>query len=175
MRICVPWSLFAIILSSYLIVACDVGTTAMPRLIPTPTTATAPIEFVTLEPRVVTLEVGQTQQFLVTAYDQFERPMSEIKVVFTSEHDAGQIDSQGNFTAGTKAGIHTRAVTVEVTQGTTTKTATSNISILPGPPRLCLFGAFRINGPSRPETALHRLRLRPIREHHSRHELFFQC
>ena len=64
-----------------LMVACDDSPTATPRLIPTPTASPTstpvPVDFVVLQPRSVTLEVGEAQRFTGMAYDRFENPVPE--------------------------------------------------------------------------------------------------
>ena len=52
---------------------------------------------------------------------------------FRSDERAGTINSDGKFTAGAKAGNYPSAVTVEVTQGSVTQTATIDVTIKPGP------------------------------------------
>ena len=92
-----------------------------------------PLDNVTIEPATPTLSVTQAQQFTVTALDQFDNSIRGLTFAFQSDEQAGQVDSDGNFTAGTEAAIYQDAVTVEVIQGAITRTPTADITILPGP------------------------------------------
>jgi alpha-tubulin suppressor-like RCC1 family protein len=117
-----PVATLTLILMLGLIVAC--GDAA-------PTTAQ--VEIFATEPASVTLQVGQTQRFTVTALDRFENPVPGLEITFTAREGVGRVDKEGNFIAGTRAGVYPAAVTVEATHGSVTKTATSDVTITPSP------------------------------------------
>ena len=90
------------------------------------------LDHVSLEPATPTVELTQEQQFRATALDQFDNPIPGLAFAFQSEEAAGQVDSEGMFTAGTKAGTFEDALRVQVAQGQVTRTATTDITIEPG-------------------------------------------
>ena len=92
-----------------------------------------PLHRITVEPAEVTLAVTESQQFTVSAFDRFDNPLPDLTLEFNAETKAGRVDAEGTFTAGTKPGSYGGAVTVEVSQGDTTKTATATIILDPGP------------------------------------------
>ena len=92
-----------------------------------------PLARIVLSPASSTLEVNRVQQFTVEAFDQFDNPIPGLSLAFRSDERAGQVDSGGRFSAGTKAGTYDNGVTLEVTQGPVTKEATAKIIIEPGP------------------------------------------
>jgi PKD repeat protein len=92
-----------------------------------------PLDHVKLEPASTSLEVTKEKRFSTQAFDRFENPIPGLTYSFRADVVAGQVDSQGRFTAGTKAGTYDDAVTVEVTQGAVTRRATANVTIEPGP------------------------------------------
>ena len=89
------------------------------------------LDHVFLGPAAPTVEVAQVQQFTATALDRFENPIPGLTYTFGSGDQAGRVDSQGKFSAGTKAGTYEGAVTVEVTQGSVTRTAAADLTIEP--------------------------------------------
>ena len=135
----VPAALAALTITLGLVLACESSPTAAPTSRMTPTTAPTPtpvpVEILVLKPRVVTLKVGQTRQFTLAVLDQFENPIldRDYSYTFTSHRGAGQIDREGRFTAGITAHAYEAAVTVTVTQGPITRTATADVTITPGP------------------------------------------
>ena len=100
-----------------------------PTATPTATPASSPVDFLVLIPEGVTLQVGQSQQFAVTAYDRVENPIPSLTYVFGVRQGVGRIDSQGIFVAGTMVGTYEGSVTVEVIQGSVTKRATADVTI----------------------------------------------
>lgn len=102
---------------------------------PTPRPPLVPVEFIVLQPRAVTLKIGQTHQFKVRVLDAFENrvPIDDYSYVFTARRHAGHVDNQGRYISGTKSGIYKDAVAVAVTQDSVTRTATADLTILPGP------------------------------------------
>ena len=93
-----------------------------------------PLDHVQLEPAVAVVEVTNQQQFTATALDRFGNPVPGLTFVFRSPEQAGQVDSGGTFTAGTKAHTYPGAVTVEVTQGSVSRTTKADVTVEPGPP-----------------------------------------
>jgi PKD repeat protein len=92
-----------------------------------------PLDRVKLQPEAATLEVGKEQKFTATALDRFDNPIPGLVPSFRSDSQAGQVDSDGKFTAVTKAGAYAGGITVRVTQGSVTKTATAPVTVQPGP------------------------------------------
>ena len=122
-----PATLAALILTLGFLVACG---GQEPTALPSP--PPAPVGIFTIAPASVSLQVGQTQRFTVIALDEFENPVPGLKITFTARQDAGTVDSEGNFTAGTKAGSYAGAVTVEAKQGSETREIMAHITIMPG-------------------------------------------
>ncbi len=92
-----------------------------------------PLDHVTIETTTLVAELAKQQQFNATVRDRFDNPIPGLTFTFRLVEQTGLVDSQGMFVAGTKAGLYEDAVTVEVTQGTITKTATADVTIEPGP------------------------------------------
>ena len=88
---------------------------------------------VDIDPTEITLAPGETHAFSAEALDQGDNLIPGLAFVYRSDDDAGQVDSGGTFTAGTKVGTYESAVTVEVTQGSVTKSATARAAIALGP------------------------------------------
>ncbi len=91
------------------------------------------LDQVRVEPDVATLSVTEEQQFKATALDQFENPIPDLLVTFQADELVGEVDGEGNFLAAMVPGVYDRALTVEVSQGVITSTATANITIESGP------------------------------------------
>ena len=91
-----------------------------------------PLHRVRLEPVAPVFKVAGEQQFSFTALDRFDNPIPELAVTYSSDDQVGQMDDQGMFTAGTRAGAYQEAVTVEVRQGTRTATASATVTLRPG-------------------------------------------
>ena len=92
-----------------------------------------PIEQVNLEPAEASLEVTGVHKFTAAAFDRFGNPISDAEHVFGSDVQAGRIDGEGNYTAGTRAGTYREGVTVEVSQGEINWRSTAQVTLLPGP------------------------------------------
>ena len=92
-----------------------------------------PLESVTIAAAGLPAEVTKEQLFSATALDEFDNVVTGFNLVFRADETAGQVDDQGTFTAGTLSGTFQEAVTVEVTQGPVTRTATTAVTIKPGP------------------------------------------
>ena len=92
-----------------------------------------PLDSVIMEPVKVLVGVTEAVQFVATPLDQFSNPISGLDVVFMSDEQAGQVDTSGNFEAGTLAGTYASGVTVEVTQADVATTASADVTVQPGP------------------------------------------
>ncbi|GEM_PF-513589 len=91
-----------------------------------------PLSQVKIDPAEVSLEVAKAQPFTAKAFDPYDNPIPALTYSFTSDKAAGQIDPAGNLTAATKVGTIDKGVTVEVTQGTNTKSATAKVTLKHG-------------------------------------------
>ena len=89
-----------------------------------------PLDHITLEPATPTVEVAQAQQFTATALDRFENPIPGLTYVFSAAEAAGRVTSDGTFTAGTSAGTYAEAVTVEVTEGSASRSASASVTVI---------------------------------------------
>ena len=76
------------------------------------TIAPGPLSRVVILPGAPTVRVTEGQRFTATALDSFGNSIPGLTYSFSSDQQAGQIDGQGKFTAGNKAGAHENAVTV---------------------------------------------------------------
>ena len=92
-----------------------------------------PLHRIELEPTAVTLPVTEKEQFAVTAFDQFDNAVPDASIVFKSTEEAGEVGVDGTLTAGTKAGVYSGALTMEVTQGAVALKATADVTVEPGP------------------------------------------
>ena len=88
-----------------------------------------PLDRVILGPASLTLQVTQQQQIGATAFDRFGNPTPGLAVVFRSKPEAGRIDDQGLFTAGTRAGSYEDAITAEMSQGSITRSASATVVV----------------------------------------------
>ena len=92
----------------------------------------APAE-VTLKPSQVSLFPEETHSFSTEVLDQYDNVVSDMTLTYTSNAEAGQVNDEGVFTAGTKAGTYEEAVTVEVIQGAVAKSTVTTVIINHGP------------------------------------------
>ncbi|MCI0859006.1 MAG: PD40 domain-containing protein [Chloroflexi bacterium] len=104
-----------------------------------------PLHHVDVQPLAITMGVGEQHEFRVSALDRFENPIEGLTITLRSDSMVGKIDNQGRFRAGTQAGVYESAVVVEVVQGSTTKTATADITIQPGPLDKVIVSPNRVN------------------------------
>jgi len=91
------------------------------------------LDRVTIQPATLNLTVNQEHQFIATDYDVYGNTISGLSHTFRADATAGQVDNLGKFQAGTVAGYYPAAVTVEVTQGTVTKSTSADLTLGPGP------------------------------------------
>ena len=90
------------------------------------------LERITLDPPELTMEVAQTQQFTVAAFDRFDNTIQGLSYTFRSDEKAGKIDSDGKFIAGNGSGIYENGVTVEVAHGGVSRTLAAKVILEPG-------------------------------------------
>ena len=130
---------FALASIAGLTLACDAGVTATPRPTATPTrpavTPTAEmkaplyVEFIIVHPDAMTLEVGQSQQFTVTAFDQFENPIPNPQLTYVHENLDGSVRmSCGGFFTGIDPGAV--VVTATARHGGVARSATANVTMV---------------------------------------------
>ena len=92
-----------------------------------------PLHAVRLDPPSTTIQVADEQRFKAIAADEFDNVLQGLSTRFNSDGRAGQVGSDGDFTAGTNAGTYEDAVTVEVSQGTIARRASTDVTLEPGP------------------------------------------
>ena len=92
-----------------------------------------PLHRIIIQPDILTLSVAAQDQFTVSAFDRFGNLISGLSTRLWSDEIAGKVDDSGAFKAGTQPGVYEAGVTVEVTQGTVTKTASAGVTVAPGP------------------------------------------
>ncbi len=98
----------------------------------TVTVEPGPLDRVIIESTESEVEVSQTMEFIASAVDQFGNPIPGLKYVYREDERAGRVDGEGGFTATTVADVFPNAVTVEVRQGSVTRSATAQVTVLPG-------------------------------------------
>ncbi len=86
-----------------------------------------------LEEAQLTLMPQEEHAFSAKALDEFDNPVSDFDLTFRSVEQAGRVDNQGKFTAGTKPGGYAEAVTIKATQAGVTKSVSVDVTIYPGP------------------------------------------
>ena len=91
-----------------------------------------PLDHVTLEPVVLTLPVTEDHQLIRSARDRFDNAIFGLTYTLSSHQRAGKVDSRGRFVAGTRTGIYENGVTVEATQGSVTRSATTAVTVTHG-------------------------------------------
>ena len=92
-----------------------------------------PLHHVDIRPTTPTVEASKELRFTATSFDEYDNPIRGLNHIFGSDEQAGGIDSQGKFTAVTEVGVHERAVTVEVAQGTVTVEAVAEVTVSHAP------------------------------------------
>jgi PKD repeat protein len=89
-----------------------------------------PLDLVEVTPSVVTLGVGESQQFTAEAMDAYGNSIPEAHLVWEIEEGAGSITSNGLFTAGQKAG---KGVTAIATLNGNSVKGTASVTLKSGP------------------------------------------
>ena len=92
-----------------------------------------PVARVSMEPTEVTLDIGATQQFSFTAFDEFDNETTDVIAAWTIPPNVGAIDTKGLLTLGTRAGTFPNAIRLETVKGTARASATANLTVLPDP------------------------------------------
>ena len=91
------------------------------------------VDRISIEPSGPPARITEAQQFKTTALDKHGNQITGLTFSFQSNLPAGQIDQDGKFVAGTQAGTFEDAVMVEVTQGDLVRTASTMVTVQPGP------------------------------------------
>ena len=73
-----------------------------------------PIDRVQVVPAAATLKVGDSQEFVVRAFDEYGNEIDEVDPYWSADPIAGTISANGVFTAGASAGAYDSAVRVSV-------------------------------------------------------------
>lgn len=89
-----------------------------------------PLDRVKVTPSVVTLGVGESQQFTAEVMDAYGNSIPEAQLTWEVEEGAGSITSKGLYTAGPKAG---KGVTVIATLNDNSVKGVASITLKPGP------------------------------------------
>ena len=92
-----------------------------------------PVATVMLEPERVTLNIGASQSFEVDVLDEFGNQIPDALVSWKAGPNVGALDSDGTFTAGTKAGTHPAGIQVDAVKEAARASATIEVTIPPGP------------------------------------------
>ena len=71
--------------------------------------------------------------FGFSGIDEFGNEITDASDEWVASDGVGEIDQKGVLTAGTTAGVHQAAATVEVNKGTSTQRASAEVTIKPGP------------------------------------------
>ncbi len=97
------------------------------------TVGPGPLARVILVPSDITLEVASAVQLAVTGVDRFDNLIPGLSYEIAVDETAGMVDRDGLLTAGTVAGLHADAITVEARQDDTILTALAGLTVSPGP------------------------------------------
>ena len=96
-------------------------------------TQSGPLDSILLDPSSPAVAVDQEQRFVATGLDRYGNSVPRLIFSFDASQQAGFIDDDGRFIAGTRAGVYDGAVTVEAIQGVLSRQATTPVTVLPGP------------------------------------------
>ena len=96
------------------------------------TVTPGPVASVTLEPTVVAVDVGASQQFTFRALDGFGNEISDVPGLWSVPTEAGAIDSNGVLTASTVAGLFLQGIRVEVVTGEDRASDESDLAVQSG-------------------------------------------
>ena len=88
---------------------------------------------ISLEPTVISLEIGGSQELTLKVSDEFGNDISDPLASWKVESAIGSIDDNDVFTAGTKSGVYNEGITVDVVSGSTALSATAVLGVDPDP------------------------------------------
>jgi S1-C subfamily serine protease len=91
-----------------------------------------PLHAVTVEPAEADLDIETSQQFTLSCTDEFDNPIEDFQATWETVPGIGTFNA-GSFTAGTRSGTFSDALTATVKAGAVTLQATVAITINPGP------------------------------------------
>ena len=106
---------------------------ATPLPEPTPKASPSFLSRVVVEPNAAGLDIGESQQFTFKAFDESGEEIAGAIAVWSVDPVIGTIDSNGLFTAGTKADFFLGAVEVDVVLGRLRAYSSVDIVIDPDP------------------------------------------
>ena len=112
--------------------ACETNVTTQTTAPTPPITAVptrAPVEFIVLRPDAVTLQVGQTQQFTATAFDQLENPIPNLRLTYVVE----DLPQYSWITQDGLLFVHlpgSGTVKVRATHGDVARSGTANVTVV---------------------------------------------
>lgn len=92
-----------------------------------------PAAEVRVEPAEAEVDINGNASFMAKSFDRFGNAIGGLVVTFEADRQAGQVDSRGRFTAGTKAGTFEQGVTASVKQGTKVVLGKAVVTVRPGP------------------------------------------
>ena len=92
-----------------------------------------PLAIARVEPADVVLDIGASQPFLASAWDQFGNEISDALVSWSLVSDVGALDSHGVLESGTKAGAFPASISAVLVSGTKRTSATADVLIRPDP------------------------------------------
>ncbi len=95
------------------------------------TVVPGPLAQVALAPEVVDIGFNMTQQMIAAGADRFGNRISGLTFSWSIGDEAGTITEGGLVTAGSNPGDYKDAITVEATQGETTRSASGDINVIP--------------------------------------------
>lgn len=88
-----------------------------------------PLEQAGLAPEVVNVGIGMTQQMVAAGADRFGNRIPDLVFNWNIEPDAGTITDGGMFTANDNPGEYKDAISVEIIQGSITRSVSCDINI----------------------------------------------
>lgn len=91
------------------------------------------LAIVTLQPSESTLDIHGSQSFVVGTLDEFGNEIPDATISWNIMPEVGEINADGTFTAGTKAGNFTGAIQATIAKETTQLSVVADISIRPDP------------------------------------------
>ena len=92
-----------------------------------------PLATVAVEPTEVTLDIGESQPFTFTAFDEFGNRVTDVAAGWTAGGGLGSVGADGLLTAGTTAGAFPDALRVDLVQEAARASASADVSLRPGP------------------------------------------